>query len=351
MQTLSKADSPSAVESPARDPDLPSLARALRESRGIAHKADIADVTRALAALAPVGIAASAAIPVGDDCAAIPDGDGYLLFAIEGFLNEFVDREPWFAGYCGVMVNVSDIYAMGGRPLAIVDAVWSRGGDAIKPIIDGLVAGSAAYGVPIVGGHSNRRSDREQLSVAILGRARQLLTSFDARSGEHLVAAFDLRGRFQDPYAYWNASTGAPAERLRGDLEILPQLAEAGLCRAAKDISMAGVIGTALMLLECSGVGAEISIDAIPRPPGVDLLRWLTAFPSFGFLLSVPDASLPEVLARFEARGLAAASIGRIDDTRTLHIERHGARQCIWNFSEQALIGCAPQSTAQPTPH
>ena len=53
---------------------------------------------------------------------------------------------------------------------------------------------------------------------------------------------------------------------------------------------MAGVVGTALMLLECSGVGAAIDLDAIPRPDGVALARWLTAFPSFGFLLSVsPD--------------------------------------------------------------
>jgi selenophosphate synthetase-related protein len=78
------------------------------------------------------------------------------------------------------------------------------------------------------------------------------------------VAAIDLRGRFQEPYAYWNASTGAPAERLRADLEVLPGLAEAGLVRAAKDISMAGVIGTALMLLECSGKGAVIDLDAVP---------------------------------------------------------------------------------------
>ena len=39
------------------------------------------------------------------------------------------------------------------------------------------------------------------------------------------------------------------AERLRADLALLPELAEAGLCRAAKDISMAGVLGTALMLV------------------------------------------------------------------------------------------------------
>jgi AIR synthase-related protein len=226
---------------------------------------------------------AANAIPVGDDCAAIPEGDGFLLFAIEGFINEFVDKEPWFAGYCGVMVNVSDIYAMGGRPIAIVDALWSRDGDAAQPILDGLAEASRVYNVPVVGGHSNRRNDREQLSVAILGRANKLLTSFDAKPGEHIVAAIDLRGRFQEPYAYWNASLGSPAERLRGDLELLPSIAEDGLSAAGKDISMAGVVGTALMLLECSALGATIAVDAIPRPDGVPLQRWLTAFPSFGF--------------------------------------------------------------------
>jgi selenophosphate synthetase-related protein len=103
---------------------LPELAALLRGTRGIAHKRDIGDV---MAVLGQHDVGGETAVPVGDDCAAIADGDGYLLFAIEGFINEFVERQPWFAGYCGVMVNVSDIYAMGGRPLAVVDALWSRG--------------------------------------------------------------------------------------------------------------------------------------------------------------------------------------------------------------------------------
>ncbi|MFH7168792.1 AIR synthase related protein, partial [Klebsiella pneumoniae] len=61
------------------------------------------------------------AVPAGDDCAAIPDGDGHLLLAIEGFLDGFVAADPYFAGFCGVMVNVSDIAAMGGTPVAVVD--------------------------------------------------------------------------------------------------------------------------------------------------------------------------------------------------------------------------------------
>lgn len=324
--------------------ELEELAVLLRKSPGIAHKRDIDEVMQTLGMGARL-LNTPRTIAIGDDCAAIPDGDGYLLLAIEGFINEFVDRQPWFAGYCGVMVNVSDIYAMGGRPAAVVDALWSRDGDAARPVLEGLAEAARVYGVPVVGGHSNRRNDREQLSVAILGRAKRLLTSFDARPGEHLVAAIDLRGRFEDPYSYWNASTGSPAERLRTDLEVLPGIAEDGLSATAKDISMAGVVGTALMLLECSGVGAMIDLDAIPKPPAVALSRWLTAFPSFGFLLSVSDAALPEVLERFSRRDIACAAIGRTDASRVLRLKRADASVPFWDLNREPLIGCGPVAT------
>ena len=56
---------------------LEDLVNGLRASRGVAHKGDIAAVVSAL------GIAgAESAVPVGDDCAAIPQGDGWLLLAI-----------------------------------------------------------------------------------------------------------------------------------------------------------------------------------------------------------------------------------------------------------------------------
>jgi len=90
---------------------LNALMDALRDSPAFQHKQDIAPMLRDLET-------PHSAVPVGDDCAVLADGDGYLLFAIEGFLNGFVARDPDFAGYCGVMVNVSDIYAMGGRPTA-----------------------------------------------------------------------------------------------------------------------------------------------------------------------------------------------------------------------------------------
>lgn len=314
------------------------LCDALRASRGFAHKRDISSVMRRLAPTMPADIA------VGDDCAAIADGDGHLLFAIEGFVDDFVERMPWFAGYCGVMVNVSDIYAMGGRPIAVVDALWSAGAEAVAPLLDGLAEASRRYGVPIVGGHSNYRSARGQLAVAIVGRARRLLTSFAARPGDALLMAIDLRGAWQEPYPYWNCSTDAPAERLRADLELLPALAEDGLCGAAKDISMAGALGTALMLLECSKAGARIDVDAIPRPASLDpgdeaaLLRWLISFPSYGFVLSVRPQHVAAVLARFRAREIGCAVVGEVLAQPQVMLKHRGGEAQLWDIAAEAFV-------------
>jgi len=312
------------------------IAERLRASRGLAAKGDIAGVAASL------GLSGEDAIPVGDDCAAIPDSDGYTLFAIEGFMNEFVAGDPWFAGWCGAMVNISDVAAMGGRPIALVDAVWSDGAANAAPVLEGLKAASRAFGVPVVGGHTNVRSAQQQFAVAILGRARALLTSFDAAPGEKLIAAIDLRGRYREPFPNWEAATAAPPARLRGDLELLPQIAERGLSRAAKDISQGGIAGTAAMLAECSRVGLSIELAAIPKPDSVALERWLMTFPSYGYLLSVRPDRVEDTLAAFRGRDIAAAAIGDVTAGTQVEIRNGERRETIWDFARQALIGCAP---------
>jgi uncharacterized protein len=317
---------------------LGELATTLRAGRGLNAKRDIAAVA------ARLGLSSAAAIPVGDDCAAIPDGEGFLLLAIEGFMNEFVAGDPWFAGWCGVMVNISDVAAMGGRPIAVVDAVWAASDAEAAPVLAGLRAASETFGVAVVGGHTNTRTDRGQLSVAILVRATHLLTSFDAKPGDRLVAAIDLRGRYREPFANWEAATSAPPSRLRADLEILPALAEAGLAGAAKDISQGGIVGTALMLAECSSVGAVIDVARVPKPEGVPLERWLQTFPSYGYLLAVAPAHVSAVLARFEARSIVAADIGKVTADRRVAVADGPSVETIWDFSQEPLIGCVPSS-------
>jgi selenophosphate synthetase-related protein len=200
-------------------------------------------------------------------------------------------------------------------------------------------AAADAYGVPIVGGHTNARSGDDRLAVAVLGRAQRLLTSFDARPGDALLAAIDLRGAYCEPYNYWNCSTTAPAEYLRADLEILARLADDGLCGAAKDISMGGILGTLLMFMECSAAGAHVDLARVPKPAGAGLERWLTSFPSFGYLLAVAPGDVAAVRHRFTSRGIACEAIGHWTTGSELTVERDGARDVFWDLRRDPFTG------------
>jgi uncharacterized protein len=300
---------------------LSSLATFLKTQAGVGDKLAITHAYSPAQELA-------GAIKVGDDCAAIPDNGGFLLFAGEGMLESFVNEDPWFAGYSAVMVNLSDIAAMGGRPLAIIDILWTPGLEQAAAIWEGITAASQAYGVPVVGGHTTiARSGRNCLAAAVLGRAQRLITSFDAKPGDELLLAIDLRGRFQGDRPFWNASVGASPERLRRDLDLLPALAEKGWVRAGKDVSNGGIIGTLAMLLQCSHVGAELWLDRIPIPDCADFARWLISFPSFGFLLSVDPSQVANVIAAFSNRQITCDRVGQITDSGTFVLVCGTARE------------------------
>ena len=314
--------------------ELIDLAKTLKQSLGIVHKQDIQTVARFLGAEN-----AASRVQLGDDCAAIPDRDGYLLLAAEGMMPDFVASDPWFAGWSAVMVNVSDIYAMGGRPIAVVDTLWSQDAAISQPLLAGMSAAARAYQVPIVGGHTNARSSYDALSVAILGRAQQLISSFQAQPGDRLLMAIDLRGKLHPKYPFWNAATETAPARLRADLELLPKLAENGLCDAGKDISIGGVIGTSLMLLETSNCGAVIDLDVIPRPAEIPLDRWLVSFPSYGFLLSIRPDRVLAVEQMFRDRQITCTDIGEVISTPQLMLTARQESIIFWDFDREHLTG------------
>lgn len=319
---------------------LSDLATQLQQTLGILHKQDIQTAAQMLQPAPAANLLdAPTAIRLGDDCAAIPDSDGYLLFAAEGILPALVESDPWFAGWCAVMVNVSDIYAMGGRPIAVVDTIWSESTAATRPLWDGMKAAAKTYNVSIVGGHTNCHSPYNALSVAILGRAERLITSFNARPGDLLIVATDFRGQAHPTYPFWNAATHANPTQLRADLELLPDLAEAGLCDAGKDISMGGILGTLLMLLETSGCGAVLHLDQIPCPIELPLERWLISFPSYGFLLSVRPSHAARVQAHFQQRGLVSAIVGKVQPTQTLVLQDGDESVEFWDLAQHPLTG------------
>ncbi|MEM9216376.1 MAG: sll0787 family AIR synthase-like protein [Cyanobacteria bacterium P01_F01_bin.150] len=317
---------------------LEALIADLRASLGISFKQDIQVAAQALGQWAK-NTQAEELIRLGDDCAAIPEVDGYLLFAAEGMWPLLVETEPWFAGWCSVLVNVSDIYAMGGRPIAVVDALWSQSAKQAEEVWTGMMAASNAFNVPIVGGHTNGHSPYDALAVSILGRAKSLITSFNAQPGDTLLLVTNLQGKPHPHHPFWDAATDADPKRLQGDLALLPQLAEAGLCDAGKDVSMGGIVGTTLMLLEASGCGAVLHLDQVPQPSTVSLTQWLLSFPSYGFLLAVRPEYVNAIQPYFAQRDLVCAAIGHIEPNSQLRLTYQGDSQIFWNLATHGLTG------------
>jgi uncharacterized protein len=315
---------------------LQPLLAALREGRGLAGKREIRPAARHFGGR-------QAGIQNGDDAAALLDPDGgYTLLAAEGMQPTFIDGEPWFAGLCAVLTNVNDIAAMGGRSRAIVDVLWaSDSAEHTERLFAGLAAGAELFGVPIVGGHTGRSPAGATLSAAVLGKAKRLITSFDARPGHRVMACIDLGGRFRGDRPYFDGLTGGDPALARARLEVLPQLAEAGLAPAGKDISMAGLLGTLLMLLETSGCGARLDLKAVPAPACAESepKRWLESFPSFGFLLAVEPEHVAEVTARFAAVDVTAVEIATVDDTRALDVTYEGESLRYWDLACEPLMG------------
>ncbi|RYD41541.1 MAG: hypothetical protein EOP83_33785 [Verrucomicrobiaceae bacterium] len=121
----------------------------------------------------------------------------------------------------------------------------------------------------------------------------------------------DLHGGYRGEKPFWNSSTITPPERLRSDLELLPSLAEKGLCRAGKDVSNGGIVGTLAMLCHCSGVGAVLDLEDLPCPMDVEIERWLVSFPSFGYLLAISPVDLANTRSHFTASKITCREIGR----------------------------------------
>jgi uncharacterized protein len=278
---------------------------------------------------------------VGDDAVALPDAGGYLLLAAEVMWPPLVAAEPELAGRNAVLANANDIYAMGGRPIALLDTLLAPDDASAGAVLRGVAAGAARYGIPVLGGHLTIGADSSSLAAFIVGRAQRLLSGRAAAPGERLLLLTGAQGSFHERFPFWNCSEGRSDEDLREDLEILPAIAEAGLCDAARDVSMPGILGSALQFLEGSGVGAEIDLACLPVPPearGREEL-WLLCFPSYMFLLAVEEAHVDRVVARAAARDLVCAPIGRVTSDPQVQLIRGAERACLWDFGSEAFTG------------
>jgi putative N-acetyltransferase (TIGR04045 family) len=216
---------------------------------------------------------------VGDDAAPVPGSD--LLAACDAILPSMVERDPEWAGWCAVLVNLNDISGMGANPVGLLDAVGARDASFARRIFRGLRAASQAWGVPVLGGHT-QLGVPASLSVTALGRADHPVPGGGGSPGESLRLTADLGGEWRPGYSgsQWDSSSHRRSDELRALAGVVPALRPT----AAKDVSMTGIVGTTGMLAEASGCKAVLEVGDIPTPAAATAGDWLTCFPGFAMI-------------------------------------------------------------------
>jgi selenophosphate synthetase-related protein len=133
-----------------------------------------------------------------------------------------------------------------------------------------------------------------------------------------------------------------PADVVRAQIRVMEDLGKEHLVTAGKDISNPGVIGTLGMLLEVSGKGAAIDLEAIPRPDlsaiNLPFEQWVRMYPGMGFILTVRPENVEEVCRRFGDVGITAAAIGEVDGTRKLSVRYLGRETQVFDLDQNGIM-------------
>ena len=320
---------------------LDEIAAAVRAHPGLRAKAPIALVADVL------GRTDWEAGP-GDDGAVVAAGAETVVVGGEAMLPAFVQADPFAAGLAAMLTNVNDLAAMGAEPLALVDTIVASEPVA-RRALEGLRHASELYGVPIVGGHLTIHDGPPALSAFGLGWATpgRVLSVRHAAPGHSLLWAGCIEGRMRPDFPFFG-SFDARGRRLAGDVRTMAAVAADGAAVAAKDVSMAGLLGSVGMLLECRGLGVTIDLDALPRPADVGPVEWLGCFPCLGFLLCARPERETDCLAAFHQRGLAAEVIGTLDDSGRLRIAAGGDAATVLDVRTERVTGLPPATAAPP---
>jgi thiamine-monophosphate kinase len=232
---------------------------------------------------------------IGDDAAVVRPPTGPLLLAIDPMVQgvHFVAPDA-DAGWKAVARNVSDLAAMGGRPLhALVSLVLPEGVD-VDPLLDGLAEASSLCSV--VGGDT-AGGPNLVVTVAVTGTVDgEAVLRSGARPGDVLFVTGPIGAHPTRP---------------------VPRVAEGTAARVGGATAMIDVSdGLALDLrrvADASGVG--VVLDAVPIAEGADPETALTWGDDYELVFAAPDADA--VLTAFEAAGLEPPiEIGRCTATK-----------------------------------
>jgi thiamine-monophosphate kinase len=284
------------------------------------------------------------ALGVGDDCALWMPTPGMQSAVSSDMLVEgrhfFPDADPLALGHKSLAVNLSDLAAMGAKPVAFTLALSLPEARAewLAPFSKGLLALADEHGCELIGGDTTKGP--LNICITIFGEVPpgQALRRDTAQPGDDIWvsgtlgdARLALAG-YRNEAALDRATLTAAAERMHKPTpRVALGAALRGVAHAAIDVSD-GLVGDLAHILKRSNAGATLAVDSLPAGPmlakqPLDMRRRFTLAggDDYELCFTAPAARRHAVLAAALACGIAVSRVGRIEDAPGLRlVDAHG---------------------------
>ena len=302
--------------------DFKNLVKAVQEFEGVTRKSSIDTVTSLLTE--SYNVSGDVVIDIGDDASAIDIGNNQVvLIAADGIWGQIMNVNPYWEGYCSVLVNVNDIAAMGGKPLAMVNIMSVKHDEIYENLLAGIKDGCLKFGVPMVGGHLHPDGEVDSLGVAIVGIAKKdkLITSFGAEVGDKIIVAIDLDGKPHEMFELnWDTTYDKDKQLVQDQITAVQYLAERDYIKSGKDISNPGILGTLEMLLETSDKGAIVNLEDIPKNENISWENWLKSYPGSGFIFTANEENCEFIKKYLKDYSIEANVVGEVTGECSLYL-------------------------------
>jgi selenide,water dikinase len=365
------------------------------ESAGCASKIDRATLMRVLEGLpSPEDPRVLVGMPAGDDAGVYQIDDDTALVQTVDVFTPSVD-DPYTFGQIAAANSLSDVYAMGGRPLTALSIIGfparSLPDEVMRQILRGGLDKMAEAGVPVIGGHSiNDPQVKAGFAVTGVIYPKRIAANAGARPGDRLVLTKPIgTGILSFAAQIGRAPAGAMEAAARSMAALNKRAAELMTefdAHACTDITGFGLIGHLGAVASASKVDVEIVFDDVPLLPGVlqcaadgilpgaiernkessagalaasdglepamlDIL--FDAQTSGGLLIALPEPSAEALVARLRDAGIVeAAVIGRVigEGTGRIFVRGEG-RRALPPSVEHAASVSPNQSHVEEVPH
>jgi phosphoribosylformylglycinamidine synthase len=308
----------------------------------------------------------------GENAGAVDVGGGLVCaFKVESH-NHPSAVEPFQGAATGVGGILRDIFAIGARPIAVLDSLrfGEPTGERARYLLDGAVAGIGHYGnsigVPTVGGEVYFEAPYEQnclVNAMALGlcRREQLVRSAAAGPGNVLVLFGASTGRdgIGGASVLASAELGEDGEDRRptvqvGDpfeekklMECSLELLQRGLLVALQDLGAAGLTSSAAEMASKGEVGIDIDVARVPlREPDLEPFEVMVSESQERMLCVVAPADVEQVLDLCEKWEVRAAAIGAVTEGDRLRIFDAGEQ--IGDMPVRALVDECPLYDVKP---